>query len=331
MGDIVMATPIVAALRSRYPDAFLAWLVQAQFADLLTAHPGLDDVIVWDRSEWGRLLQAHRYGRLTARIAALRSELRGHRFDLVLDLQGLLKSAVFARFTGAKSRIGLDSREGSGLLMTETARSDEADPLLIGSEYRHMATHLGLASNPFGMTIGVSPDAQRAAADILTRVGGPYAVICPFTTRPQKHWRDDHWVKLAERLHSEHDLAVVMLGAPGDRERARQIADSSVICNLVGETGLQEAAEIVRRSRCLIGVDTGLTHMGTAFRIPTVAIFGSTCPYLRTDSPDTSVIFHNLPCAPCKRRPTCGGAYDCMAGITPEEVLQPLRRHLEPG
>ncbi|MEJ2576500.1 MAG: lipopolysaccharide heptosyltransferase I [Gammaproteobacteria bacterium] len=329
MGDIVMASPLIDALRARRPDAYLAWLVQPEFAPLLRDHPGLDEVIVWPRRPWGELWRARRYHDLWRSVQAFRDELRRRQFALVFDMQGLLKSALFAWLSGAPRRIGLDSREGSGRLMTEVVSSTAADGGLIGSEYRHLAGLLGLDTDRFAMRVGIGEAARRAVAQRLAQTTPPIAVICPFTTRPQKHWTDDHWIDLARRLRRELGASVLMLGGPGDTAAARAIAGHAPVHNLVGETDLQEAAEVIRRAACLVGVDTGLTHLGTAFGIPTVALFGSTRPYLRTDSPRTRVIFHALTCAPCRRRPTCGGAFTCMTGITPDEVLRALRPLLE--
>ncbi|MGM0677491.1 MAG: glycosyltransferase family 9 protein, partial [Pseudomonadota bacterium] len=148
-------------------------------------------------------------------------------------------------------------------------------------------------------------------------------VACPFTTRPQKHWVESAWGRLAVRLQEQFGTRLVLLGGPGDREAAERIAAQAgdAVDNRVGETSLTEAAAVISRAHLLVGVDTGLTHMGPAFNVPTVALFGSTCPYLDTGRDNTVVIYHDLPCAPCKRNPTCQGRFDCMTGITVDEVL----------
>jgi len=84
----------------------------------------------------------------------------------------------------------------------------------------------------------------------------------------------------------------------------------------------------VSKAKAVIGVDTGLTHMGIAAGVPTVALFGSTCPYTETGRDNVEVIYHNLDCAPCKRRPSCGGAFTCMTEILPSEALEALERTL---
>ena len=96
--------------------------------------------------------------------------------------------------------------------------------------------------------------------------------------------------------------------------------------NWVGSHPLGVSASLVSNATAVIGVDTGLTHMGIAAGVPTVALFGSTCPYTETGRDNVDVIYHKLDCAPCKRRPTCGGAYTCMTGILPTEALAGLER-----
>lgn len=329
IGDIVMASPLVHALRQRHPQAHIAWLVQPESAALLRDHPELDEVIVWPRAQWHDLWRRRRFSELLRTARAYRAELRRRGFTLAIDLQGLLKSGLLAGLSGARRRIGLGSREGSQWLMTEVLpRGGEA--ALIGSEYRFLAERLELPTRDWRMQIGLGEAAEHQAAELRAELPGdrPYAVICPFTTRPQKHWFVEHWRALIPQLQARLGMTVVMLGGPGDRAAAPAIAADTGIIDLVGRTDLQTAAALIRDSALLIGVDTGLTHMGIAFDRPTVCLFGSTRPYLRSDSPRTRVIYHALECSPCRRNPTCNGAFTCLRGITPDEVLAAVRRLL---
>jgi heptosyltransferase-1 len=94
---------------------------------------------------------------------------------------------------------------------------------------------------------------------------------------------------------------------------------------LAGDTRLPEAAGLIRHAGLLVGVDTGLTHMGAAFATPTVALFGSTRPYLDTGRANGRVIWLGLACSPCRRRPTCNGAFTCLREITAERVIEQAR------
>ncbi len=330
IGDVVMASPLIRALRDKYPEAHIAWLVQAEAVPLLAVNPRLDEVIVWPRGEWQRLWRERRYWQLLKAVRSFRRALRARGFDLVLDIQGLMKSGLLAWMSGAPERVGLGSREGSARLMTRVVDKPRGDKR-IGSEYRRMAEALGLNTEPFAMDLALSVGDQRFADGFIAEHGlsSGYAVICPFTTRPQKHWIEARWPELAARLREETGLPVVMLGGPGDREAAARIAAGKAdIVDAVGQTSLSQAAALISRARLLVGVDTGLMHMGIAFAVPTIAIFGSTCPYLDTGRDDTRILYKALDCSPCRRRPTCDGAFSCMQEIGVDEVLGKARELL---
>jgi heptosyltransferase-1 len=328
IGDIVFASPLVSALRRAYPKGHIAWLVQPECSALLDHHPDLDETIVCPLGHWRRLWRERRFGELAAGIGALRQTLRLRRFDLALDLQGLIKSGLLTWLSGAPERIGLGSREGSQWLMTRTLPRG-GDPRRIGSEYLYLAQNLGLPTHPFEMAVHYSAAdaafAQEVAA--LELFSGGYAVLCPFTTRPQKHWFEERWTALATRLGSDLGLTPVLLGGPSDQEAAGRIADDAEghLVNLAGRTSLTEAAALIDGADLLVAVDTGLGHMGIAFGTPSLLLFGSTRPYLDTTRANARVLYHPLPCSPCKRRPTCGGAFTCMREIQVSEVLAAAR------
>lgn len=326
MGDIVFASPLVAAFRRRYPDASISWMVAEPFADLLASDPAIDEVIVLPTRGWGRLLRERRYLTFAREVRAFVTGLRRRRFDLAVDLQGLMKSGIWAGLSGAARRIGLGSREGSQYFMHQVVDRHGGHRERIASEYLFLAGQLGLPVDDFSMHVAVSPEAAtRAAALVAEQVGEhPYGVICPFTTRPQKHWTRERWLELIPRLRDRFGGPVVMLGGPGDKVAAADIAAACDVVNLVGRTDIQMAAAVISDARYLVGVDTGLTHMGLAFHRPTVCLFGSTRPYTDTATPAGRVLYHDMACAPCRRRPTCDGAYTCMTGIQASEVTELL-------
>ncbi len=331
IGDIIMASALIPALREAHPQARLAWLTDDSNASLLRDNPRLDKLIIWPRRRWRQLRQEKRYLELFGEFRALVSELRRERFDLVLDIQGLLKSGVWAWLSGGKTRIGLGSREGSQWLMTKTLDTRTETPR-IGGEYFKLAKALGFASSRFDMDITPSPETRLQADALLKNSGinGKFAVLCPFTTRPQKHWFEERWAELARRLMEDCGFKVVMLGGPSDRAAAERIcAGSPGLIDMAGRTSLIQCSAIIERASLLVGVDTGLTHLGIAMKTPTLALFGSTRPYLDTGAEYAKVIYEALPCSPCKRRPTCEGRFDCMALHTVEKILAEAATLLE--
>ncbi len=330
IGDIIMASGLIPALRSLYPEARIAWLAEEAQAGLLRHNPRLDHVHSLPRQRWRALRKSGDYPALTREVREFIRSLRAEKYDLVLDLQGLLKSGVWSWLSGAGRRIGLGSREGSQWLMTEVVPREMDDPR-IGKEYRDLAIRLGASSESFVMDIAVPDEARRRAVALLEETGirKDYVVLAPFTTRPQKHWFDDRWAVLAQKLNSRY--TPVMLGGPGDKERAARISTMAggTVANLVGKTSLAECAAIIDQARLLIGVDTGLTHLGIAMDTPTLALFGSTAPYLDTTRTNSRVLYVPRECSPCHRRPTCDGEFPCMQAHTVDTVLEGISRIIQ--
>ena len=328
IGDIVFASPLVAALRHAYPQAHIAWLVQTGFSALLAHHPDLDEVIVWSVMEWRDLWRQRRWRDLARAVWRFRGDLRRRHFDLALDLQGLLKSGVLTWLSGARERVGLGSREGSGALMTRivTRGGSQADRLRVSVP----GPEPGTADGPFrnGGPLWRRGGGPCRGPDPGPWPGGGYVVSAPSPPAPRSTG-SAALGGIGAALRRELGLPVVMLGGPADRDagaeiraaRSRRSASSghgpgAGLVNLVGETRILEAAALIHRAALVVAVDTGLGHMGIAFARPSLLLFGSTCPYLETTRGNARVLYHRLPCSPCKRRPTCNGAFTCM-GLIP--------------
>lgn len=324
IGDVIMASGLIPALRARYPNARLSWLVEPVAAPLLRDHPDLHAVIEWPRQQWQEQWRAGDRRGVWQAFKALRRELRGHQFDWALDVQRLLKSGIWTRLSGAKYRIAIAPREGSRWLVNERFTPQPGDRRM-SSEYRQLAVHLGCRDEDFRVSIPIS-DSVRQRAEAL-RPADRYAVFCPFTTRPQKHWFDERWVTLGKQLRDATGLTPLILGGPADRDHAETICHGigEGATHLAGRASLIESAAVIDQASLMIGVDTGLTHLGTGYRIPTLALFGSTRPYLETDSDRTRVLYHRLGCSPCRRRPTCGGEFTCMR----RHEVQGVMEHVE--
>ena len=326
IGDVVFASPLIAALKRSYPQARLSWLLEPAAAPLLQSHAQLDEVIIWPKSDWKALWKKRRFIQLWKELRAFSKLLKSKGYDLVLDLQGLQKSALWAYLSGAPRRIGLGSKEGSHRLMTEVVAREGHDER-ISSEYLNLAQYLELDCGDFEMDVALPEDEDEYALT-MRQAYGDYIVICPFTTRPQKHWFDERWGELVGKLSEAFPhQRIVMLGGPNDREAATQIlAKAPGLVSMVGQCSLTKTAALIKHSTLLLGVDTGLTHMGIAFNRPTIALFGSTCPYLDTTRENAMVLYHKQDCSPCRRNPTCNGDFTCMKQITVDEVMQTLPR-----
>ncbi|MEO0420863.1 MAG: glycosyltransferase family 9 protein [Pseudomonadota bacterium] len=327
IGDIVFTTALLPALRQRWPDAKITWLTTPIGQELLHEHPLIDEVLVLPKGvrsgpSFAGLAEGWRFAKA----------LRARGFTLAIDAQGLLKSALWTVLSGAPRRVGLRPREGAQLLYTQSVsgRMDE-QPDRPSREYRHLAQALGLDVADFPMSLAARDADAQAAAERLG-LAKPIFLL-PFTTRPQKHWFDDYWAALATQLQAAHSgHPIWLLGGPGDLDHAQRIAAATEgqITVVAGpDSHLGEKIALLARGALSIGVDTGLTHMSIALGRPTLALFGSTCPYVRTDPAPGTVLYDHLDCSPCRRHPTCGGAFTCMREHTPERVLGAARALLE--
>lgn len=319
MGDIVMASPLLKVLKTRFPDAEISWAVQPEFADVIRGHELLDEIIIIPKGQWQKDFKAFRWLKLWKEIRQLKKQLRDTKFDLAIDLQSLAKSGILVKWSQASRKIGLNSREGSQKWMDEVVDGNQVNGALISSEYQAMAEYLDCSFDSFAIHLPSNLDTPNLKTT-RAELGSDYLVFCPFTTRPQKHWFDENWQALAKLLPATQKIAI--LGGPGDKTAAEALMQSMPenVINLVGKTRIQEAIAVIRNSQGVIGVDTGLTHMGIAENRPTLALFGSTLPYSNTRSLKAKVLYHKLDCSPCRRHPTCEGRFDCMRALTPELV-----------
>lgn len=322
IGDVIVTTPVLRALRTALPEAHLAWLVEEKAADILRGHPMLDELIVWPRTSWER--QTRGIARMT-RHAGFLAELRRRRYDVVIDFQGLLRSAWVGVAAGIRHRIGnTRTREGSGLLYTiRVPRPPEPSsrqrcldllrPLGIESRDRQMAVPVGAAERDF-------------AAGFLERMGvasHPYVCLCPATTWPNKHWIEERWAGLADRIQDRLRMTPIFMGARADLPMLDRIrsAMQNVPVIAAGETSLRGAAALLEGARAAVSVDTALMHLGVAVGTPVIGLCGPSYWPGFQDYEGYQMIRKPVPCSPCLRHPTCAH-FDCMRAISVEDAAR---------
>lgn len=325
----MFATPILRAIRRRYPDAHLCWVVEPKAADVVMGNPAIDEVIVWDRPEWKRLATGRRFGELQRAWRDFRARLRAHDWDFAIDMQGLSRSGLVTWLSGAPIRIALGPKEGSGLLMTHRYPTG-IHLAKMSEEPRRMAEWLGLDTSGWALDLHLSGEVRVGADRHLAAAGldGDFIILVPFTTRPWKHWPEERWAPLAGALSERFGLPLALAGGPADRESADRILASAAeagteIVDLVGRTSLAEAVAVVSRARLLIGVDTALTHAAHAFQTPAICLFGP-AGYTEPPTPVTRMVRHWLDCVPCQalgKRLICGDEHWCMDLITGQEIM----------
>ena len=332
VGDVLHAFPAVTAIRRRFPEAHLAWLVDYRAADVVAMSPDVDEIIAL-----GAPREGGAFGRPTfaEHLGALR-EVRAHRFDVVVDMQGLLKSGAFTYLSGAGVRIGFgDARIGNR--WATNVKLSSLQPRLHATEaYCAFATVLGAEPRRHEFRMCV-PDADaRASEQLLAQEGvaadAAMAAIVPGSAWPSKRWPPEHFAELSACLGTQHGMRVIVLGYRDDAEAADLIVDrcSQDAASLAGKTTLGQAIAVAARCKLVVGGDTGLVQVAAAMGVPTVAIYGPTDPSLTGPvGPRVRTVQHTVGCWPCRER-RCEH-WECMRELRPETVCEAAAELLDVG
>jgi len=268
IGDVIQGLPIACALRERFPDAFLAWVVQRPAAGLLEGHAALDELIDLPRG-W---LKSPRG------VWQLRRRLRDLRFDVALDAQGLTKSALLAWLSGAPRRIGFGrpwGRELSRWLNTETA--DAPGPHIVQRNLQ-LLRPLGIESPSVRFQLPERPEDRQKAEEIIKLSGldRGFARMNVGAGWPSKLWPTERYAATAEYLGETHQMPTLVLWfGPKEQVMAEKVvAGSRGHARLAPATSLGELASLARRARLFIGSDTGPLHLAAAVGTPCVGLYG---------------------------------------------------------
>jgi heptosyltransferase I len=280
LGDIIHALPALPALRAAFPKARLTWLVRTPFAPIFDCVKEVDERLLFDRSKmsaWFYKPSAFKS------LCDFRKQLKEPRFDLVLDFQGLLRSAIFAKMTGCPQRIGLaEAREGARLFYTQTAQRPQQSAHIL--DYYFAALKLtGIDAEPADYKLTAPDEAQLSAAAKLTASGlqpSQYAVLVPGSAHDSKCWPAERFARAAEYLHEKYRLKVAAVGSAHEKAVISRIQQHArvPIADLSGQTRLPELVAVFQQAACVISNDTGPGHIAAAAGRPTVLVFGHTNP-----------------------------------------------------
>ncbi len=323
LGDVVNALPVLAALRRRFPEAYIAWLVKRQWAGVLERAEGLD--AVWPVEP-----------RLQDWLSQV-SRLRASDFDVVVDLQGLLRSGIMARLTGCPVRVGLASaREGSRWLYTHRVPVPTPDMHAVD---RYLLAAAALGAAPPGspeFRLRARPADREEIAGLLERHGlkaGTVWVAMNVSARwPTKRWPPEFFAATADRIRSEGLGSVVLFGGPDDRERSRAVAAlmRTAPVDLTGATTPGLLPALLGSAALLLSNDSGPMHVATAMGTPVVAMFGPTSPIRNGPyGPRHRVLSSGVACSPCFSR-VCRNkvTLECLIKVSPEQALDAVRAGL---
>jgi len=320
LGDVVHALPILAALRTRWPSSHLAWVVDRPYQDLLQGHPDLDELIIRERVRGGIVGAGGLFRRLS----------RG-RFDLTIDLQGLLRSALMTAATHTKIRLGMaDAREGARWFYTDLVDAPRRG-LHAVERVQRVARALGAdASEPrFHLPIGDGD--RRWAREALAGVPSPRIVLNLGARWLTKRWPPEHYAEIGRRAAAEYGAGLIAVGSAVDRpfvDALMHRSEPGSILDLCGRTRLLQLAAIAALSDLMVSNDTGPLHLAAAAGARVVGIYTCTNPRLTGPfGPRVATVQSCVWCAPsflkrCRR-------LECMDELTPARVWSVVKAQLE--
>ncbi|WP_434723681.1 lipopolysaccharide heptosyltransferase I [Mesorhizobium sp. RIZ17] len=274
MGDVIHTFPAVEEATRNRSDISFDWCAEEPFAGIVALHPAIKTIHKVAVRRWRKTLLD---GGTWREIAALRKALQASRYDLVIDAQGLLKSALVAIQAGAPIA-GFDRasvREPSATLFYQRKYAVPRDLHAIERTRRL-----------FGLALGYQPDLSTLESGIVPPAGSPpgiegrTAFLLHGTSREDKKWPVEDWIETARQLADRQFVPVVTWSNEAEKKVAQAIAGAVPGTVLVAKSPLADVAAILGRSTLVIGADTGLTHLASAFGLPTVAVFLATEPGL---------------------------------------------------
>ena len=314
LGDIVHTLPFLAAVKKTYPECEVHWLVAKGLHTFLEGHPLIHRLWLFDKQRWKK---AANMGRTMGELKGLWQGLRREKFDVSVDLSGLLRSGLLTWAGGAKRRLGFsDSNEGSPLFYNEKIPGGNAIHAI--DRYLKLASLLGCDTGEV-----VYPFAPyEAQPPICKELPEKYAVFAPSAGKEANRWPAERFGQLAGRLN----IPVVVIAGKAEEDVARQAVQASGgrAISIAGRTNLKELVAVIEKATFFVTNDTGPMHIAAAKKVPVFAIFGPANPIRTGPYGDIhTVIREELDCAPCYRWKPCDD-WQCMENISVERVYDAI-------
>lgn len=313
-----MTTPAITALRTSFPKAYISYVVEEPYRELVEGNPHLDKVIVLPRN-----LSTSNFIRFIRKI-------RREKYDAVLDFHGGPTAFLMTLFSKAKLKVGYKIKYKNFIYHKKLPRSFPAGPI------HSVESHLNLVK-ALGPNISSSPplclpQAQEAEEEKVkkfmeeNKLEGKKSVILHISAGNEfRNWGVENLVELTNLLSGLPEVKIVLIGAEEDRMAEKEILEKSAasLLSLVGRLNLRELRELIFRSSLFVGPDSGPMHVAASTTTPIVTYFGPTLPaHFAPWQVEASIIEKDLDCRPCKQRQCIHYDFRCLRSIRPEEVYE---------
>jgi ADP-heptose:LPS heptosyltransferase len=309
---VIRALPLLGRIRRGLPSARVTWAVEPPSAPLLTGHPWLDESIVFDRP------------RGLGAVRPFLGRLRAAAYDVALDLGRSIKSALFARLSGAPVRLGFargDGREGGWLFATRRLPPQAPGRSKL-EQFLAFGDLLDLPEAPVAFGLAPTATEAREAAALVAGLPGPLVAACVGSSCSSRRWFPERTAAVLRELRARHATSAVLLGTRADAEFALATvrAAGDGVRDLVGRTSLRQLLAVLARARLVFGPDSGALHLAAAVGVPTLSLWGATSPERSTPWGFAALALRGAaPCAPCFLG-RCPIGRVCMREITVDAV-----------
>jgi heptosyltransferase I len=320
LGDVVHAIPVAAALRRAFPSARIDWLVGPKHREILDLVPVIDRRLVLNDS----------------RVLAAIRELRANSYDVAIDLQGLIKSALLARASGAARVVGFTARYARERIASwfYTDVHDPGGGGMYHIDERHVVyTNLGVLQ-ALGIATG-APEfpldrvESAVAADVMQQTGGRYVIVNPGAAWPNKRWPPARLAAVAVELRRRYALPSVAVWGPGEEALAREVVDmSSGAALLSPKTTIADVVALARGASLYVSGDTGPAHIAAAVGTPIVGLYGPTRPSRNGPWSVADVAVSRADVCQCHHLRQCRLKTMCLQDIQVNEVLAAVEKRM---
>ncbi|QEL14549.1 lipopolysaccharide heptosyltransferase II [Limnoglobus roseus] len=324
IGDVVMATPAIRAVRDHFPQARLLAVSKPYVADTVAGSPWFDDLIPFDKS-----------GPRHRRFRFVLNRLADEKLDAAVLFPNSFRPALLARLAGSRYIVGYARYFRDALLTRRLYATRGNDgrpkPTPVLDDYNRLVEQLGVPNPGRRMELFTTPADEQAAETFwlrhgLNRVNRVIGLNPGGAFGASKHWPTNQFAEVAKRFADQRSTAVVVLCGPAEREEANRIAEQSGRANVISlagsdlSIGLTKA--VVRRLSLLVTTDSGPRHFAAAFGVPVVSLFGPThIAWTETHFAKAVHLQNKLPCGPCQQRICPLGHHQCMTSLSETDVF----------
>ena len=324
IGDAIMTTPAVRAIRKNFPHAQITMLAKPWVAPVFSHSPHVDEIMFYDERN------VHKGVR--GKIQLIK-DLHAQNFDLAILLQNAIEAAILAHFAGIPNIVGFNT-DGRSLLLTHSVPcTKEIKQIHQTKYYVKMLEGVGLKNDGYDLDLYVGNQDRQHAYKFLCSIEKKSDIkwvgMNPSATYGNaKQWFPERFAQLADIICSEYNAGILIFGGPNDFELGEKVKHmmKHPALNLAGKTTLGQAIALIQQCKVFVTNDSGLMHIACALKTPLVAIFGSTNPITTGPIGINSHIVQKLtPCSPCLKTDCPKQHHECMDAISAESVFKTVK------